>query len=151
MPGSKPGVAPYMAVGLSTIVHGVGSRRDIARNLQIIEDEHLVEQVAEKGRHLQKRLEDLRELDIVGDVRGIGLLGGVELVKDRATKELHDATLGVARNVWLAALGEGVIVRPLTGDVLAMSPPFVITTQQIDRMVDVLHASIETISKRLRG
>jgi predicted amidohydrolase len=38
MAGSKPGVAPYMAVGLSTIVHGVGSRRDIARNLQIIED-----------------------------------------------------------------------------------------------------------------
>ena len=121
------------------------------RNLQIIEDEHLVEQVAEKGAHLQQKLQDLRSLDLVGDVRGIGLLGGVELVKNRETKELFDVSLGVARNVWLAALGEGVIVRPLTGDVLAISPPFVISTQQIDRVVDVLHTSIETISKRLRG
>lgn len=121
------------------------------RNLQIIEDENLVEQVAEKGLHLQKILQELRSLDIVGDVRGLGLLGGVELVKDRDTKELFDVSLGAARNVWLAALAEGVIVRPLTGDVLAISPPFVITTQQIDRVVDVLHASIETISRRLRG
>jgi len=112
------------------------------RNLQIIEDENLVEQVAEKGAHLQQKLQDLRDLDIVGDVRGLGLLGAVELVKDKKTKELFDVAKGTARNVWLAALAEGVIVRPLTGDVLAISPPFVISTQQIDRIVDVLHGAI---------
>ena len=121
------------------------------RNLQIIEDEGLVEQVAKKGAHLQKKLQDLRGLDIVGDVRGIGLLGAVELVKDRQTKELFDASAGTARNVWLAALQEGVIVRPLTGDVLAISPPFVITEQQIDRIIDVLHTAIDAVSRRLRG
>src|SRR5881227_2329330 len=71
------------------------------RNLQIIEDEGLVEQVATKGAHLHQKLQELRGLDIVGDVRGIGLLGAVELVKDRQTKELFDASAGTARNVWL--------------------------------------------------
>jgi len=114
------------------------------RNLQIIEEENLVEQVAEKGAHLQQKLQDLRDLDIVGDVRGLGLLGAVELVKDKKTKELFDVAKGTARNVWLAALAQGVIVRPLTGDVLAISPPFVISTQQIDRIVDVLHDAIQS-------
>jgi len=121
------------------------------RNLQIIEDEGLVEQVATKGAHLHQKLQELRGLDIVGDVRGIGLLGAVELVKDRQTKELFDASAGTARNVWLAALQEGVIVRPLTGDVLAISPPFVITEQQIDRIIDVLHTAIDAVSARLQG
>src|SRR5206468_3266297 len=93
------------------------------RNLQIIEDEGLVEQVAKKGAHLQEKLQELRAHEIVGDVRGLGLLGAVELVKDRKTKELFDVSAGAARNVWLAALQEGVIVRPLTGDVVAISPP----------------------------
>ncbi len=121
------------------------------RNLQIIEDEGLVEQVASKGAHLQKKLQELRGHDIVGDVRGLGLLGGVELVKDKTTKELFDASLGAAQNVWIAALGEGVIVRPLTGDVLAISPPFVITEQQIDRIVDTLDTAIGAVSKKPLG
>ena len=121
------------------------------RNLQIIEDEGLVEQVAMRGSHLQKKLQELRRHDIVGDVRGIGLLGGVELVKDRETKELFDVSVGAARNVWLAAMQEGVIVRPLGGDVVAISPPFVISEQQIDRIVDALHTSIDAVSRKLRA
>src|SRR5206468_12824586 len=121
------------------------------RNLQIIEDEGLVEQVAKKGAHLQEKLQELRAHEIVGDVRGLGLLGAVELVKDRKTKELFDVSAGAARNVWLAALQEGVIVRPLTGDVVAISPPFVITEQQIDRIVETLHTAIDAVSCKLRG
>jgi adenosylmethionine-8-amino-7-oxononanoate aminotransferase len=70
-------------------------------------------------------------------------------VRDKKTKELFDASAGAARNVWIAALGEGVIVRPLTGDVLAISPPFVITEPQIDRIVDSLHTAIDAVSKTL--
>src|SRR2546427_11513140 len=121
------------------------------RNLQIIEEEGLVEQVAKKGAHLQEKLQELRAHEIVGDVRGLGLLGAVELVKDRKTKELFDVSAGAARNVWLAALQEGVIVRPLTGDVVAISPPFVITEQQIDRIVETLHTAIDAVSRKLRG
>jgi putrescine---pyruvate transaminase len=121
------------------------------RNLQILEEEHLVERAAEKGAYLQQRLQELRSHEIVGDVRGLGLLAGIELVRNRGTKEPFDASVGAARRVWLAALEEGVIVRPLTGDVLAMSPPFVISDEQIDRMVIVLDRAIEHVEKELKA
>jgi putrescine aminotransferase len=119
------------------------------RNLQILEEERLVERVAEKGAYLQRRLQELRAHEIVGDVRGLGLLGGIELVRDRESKQLFDASLGVARRVWLEALTSGVIVRPLGGDVIAISPPFVISEQQIDRIVEALDAAIGSVSKQL--
>jgi len=121
------------------------------RNLQIIEEESLVERVAESGAHLQRRLQELRSHEIVGDVRGLGLLGAVEFVRDRDSKQLFDPSAAVARRVWLAALDNGVIFRPLMGDVIATSPPFVITTKQIDRLVEVLDAAISTVSKELKA
>jgi len=120
------------------------------RNLQIIEEEGLVQRAAERGAYLQARLQELRRLDIVGDVRGLGLVAGVELVADKATKGLFDSSMGAARRVWLEALANGVIVRPLSGDVVAMSPPFVISEPEIDRIVDVLHSAIEKVGIELR-
>jgi adenosylmethionine-8-amino-7-oxononanoate aminotransferase len=120
------------------------------RNLQILEEERLVERVAENGAYLQRRLQELRSHEIVGDVRGIGLLGAVEFVRDRESKQLFDPSVGVARRVWLAALESGVIFRPLGGDVIATSPPFVISTKQIDRLVEVLDAAISSVSKELK-
>ena len=120
------------------------------RNLQILEEEGLVQRAAERGAYLQARLQELRRLDIVGDVRGLGLVAGVELVADKPTKRSFDASAGAARRVWLEALANGVIVRPLSGDVLAMSPPFVIGEREIDRIVDVLGRSIERVATQLR-
>lgn len=121
------------------------------RNLQILEEERLVERVAEKGAYLQRRLQELRSHEIVGDVRGLGLLGGIEFVRDRESKQLFDASVGVARRVWAAALESGVIVRPLGGDVIATSPPFVISEKQIDRLVEALDAAIGSVSKQLKA
>lgn len=121
------------------------------RNLRIIEDERLVERAAAMGAHLQRRLGDLREHEIVGDVRGLGLLGAVELVRDRNSMEPFDAAAGVGNRVWRAALAEGVIVRPLPGDVLAMSPPFVISEEQIDRLVAALGRAIAKVAKELKA
>ena len=120
------------------------------RNLQILEDEHLVPRAAEQGAYLLKRLQDLRSHEIVGDVRGLGLVAAIELVRDRATKELFETSAGAARRVWLASLEEGVIVRPLMGDVLAMSPPFVISNEQIDRLVSVLDRAVARVEKELK-
>lgn len=119
------------------------------RNLQILEEENLVEQVAERGAYLQGRLQSLRRHAIVGDVRGLGLLGGVELVKDRDSKELFDASSGAGRRVWLATLEHGVILRAVAGDVIAISPPFVITEEQIDQIVSALDAAIERVGEEL--
>jgi adenosylmethionine-8-amino-7-oxononanoate aminotransferase len=121
------------------------------RNLKIIEDERLVERAAEIGPYLQERLQQLRSHDIVGDVRGLGLVAGVEFVRDRETKEPFDVSLGVARRVWTAALEMGVIVRPLPGDVIALSPPFVITEREIDRAVAVLDQAVSKVATELRA
>jgi putrescine aminotransferase len=121
------------------------------RNLQIIEEERLVERVAENGAHLQRRLQELRSHEIVGDVRGLGLIAGVEFVRDRESKQLFDPASGIARRVWLTAMENGVIFRPLAGDVIATSPPFVITLEEIDRLVEVLDAAISTVSKQLKA
>jgi adenosylmethionine-8-amino-7-oxononanoate aminotransferase len=103
------------------------------------------------GAYLQRRMRGLRSHEIVGDVRGLGLLAGVEFVRDRASKEQFDPSLGVARRVWLAALANGVIFRPLGGDVIATSPPFVITEKQIDRLVDGLDAAIGSVENEVQA
>ena len=82
-------------------------------------------------------------------MRALGLLGAVELVSDRGTKASFDASLGVARRVWLATLEQGVIVRPLPGDVVAMSPPLVIREAELDHVVDVLDRAIERVAAEL--
>jgi putrescine---pyruvate transaminase len=118
-------------------------------NLRLIEEEGLVAKVAQSGRRLLERLHDVRKHEIVGDVRGLGLMAALEFVQDRATKAPFDPSAGVARKVWLAALEQGVIFRPLGGDVLAMSPPFVISDEQIDTAVGALDRAIQAVAKGL--
>ena len=120
------------------------------RNLRIIEDEGLLEQAAARGAYLLERLGELRRHELVGDVRGLGLVAGVELVADRATKKNFDPSAGVARRVWQETLASGAIVRPLSGDVLAMSPPFVITEAEIDRLVGALDTAVDRVGAELR-
>lgn len=119
------------------------------RNLELIEEEGLVGRAGALGKRLLARLEALRSHELVGDVRGFGLMAGVELVSDRATRAPFDASRGVGRRVQLAALEEGVIVRSLPGDVVAMCPPLVISEEQIDRVVEVLDQSIARVSAEL--
>lgn len=119
------------------------------RNLRIIEDEGLVQRAAEMGPRLLAALNRLRAHELVGDVRGLGLMAGVELVRDRPSKESFDPSRGVARKVWLAALEEGVIVRPLPGDVIGLSPPLVITESQIDLVVAGLDRAIGKVAATL--
>jgi putrescine aminotransferase len=119
------------------------------RNLRIIEDEGLVQRAAEMGPSLLVALNRLRAHELVGDVRGLGLMAGVELVRDRPSKASFDPSLGVARKVWLAALEEGVIVRPLPGDVIGLSPPLVITESQIERVVAGLDRAIGKVAATL--
>jgi len=118
-------------------------------NLGIIEREHLVERAAELGVRLAERLQGLLEEPMVGHVRSLGLIGGVELVKNRETKESYDASLTVARRVYLAALSEGVILRALPGDVIGICPPLPISEQELDKVMDTLRSAIATVQRDL--
>jgi adenosylmethionine-8-amino-7-oxononanoate aminotransferase len=102
------------------------------------------------GANLGRALEALRELKAVGDVRGIGLLWGVEFVADKASKRAFPAELNFAGRVGLAAAKRGLVLYPmqgcvdgLAGDHLLIAPPAVITAEQVTWAVEQLSAAIE--------
>jgi adenosylmethionine-8-amino-7-oxononanoate aminotransferase len=119
--------------------------------LDVIERERLVENAAVQGTYLEARLRDLTErLPIVGELRGRGLLWGMELVRDRATKEPLDKALRVSRRVYERGLQNGVVIYPSGGSVYAsdevlISPPLVVTAEDIDEIVARLARTLEAV------
>jgi adenosylmethionine-8-amino-7-oxononanoate aminotransferase len=117
-------------------------------NLAIIEREGLVEHAAQMGKYLLEQLETLRSLRYVGDVRGLGLLARVELVKDTATKESFAPADHVGDRVMAEARRRGLISRN-RGEVICIAPPLVIEKDEIDQLVGILRDSIEAITSTL--
>lgn len=117
------------------------------RNLDIFEREGLVERAAVLGRRLLDRLQTLRDLTVVGEVRGLGLMGGVELVEDQRTKA---PALGLGARVLAGARQRGLVTRMRAGqrgehpigDVICLAPPLVISEAQVDRIVEILREAI---------
>jgi adenosylmethionine-8-amino-7-oxononanoate aminotransferase len=118
--------------------------------IKYIRTHRLVERCGEMGRELHQRLEDLRELPWVGDVRGRGLLAGVELVADRESRRPFPAATRFAESVAAEALRQGLVLWPNaghleneTGDLLMLAPPFIIEQDQIGDMVATLANAIQ--------
>ena len=119
-------------------------------NLEILERERLVERCDDLGPHLQDGLRTLLAHPIVGDVRGVGLVAGLEFVRDKETREWFPRSASAATKVRDEALRRGVFVRPLAeGHVLGLAPPFVISPEQIDTIVRVLDESIDVVEREL--
>ena len=106
-------------------------------NLDILEREQLVSAAAMQGTRLQQGLKQLASLDHVGDVRGLGLMCGIELVEDKATKKAFDPKLGMAGRLLKACNAEGLVSR-YRGDIYCVAPPFVTTEAEIDRIVNII-------------
>lgn len=124
--------------------------------LKIIKRDKLVAAAAERGRQLFIGLEKLRRFPFIGDIRGAGMLAGVELVADRESKRPFDPELGVAGLFRRIALEAGVAVYPVSGlidgrqgDLFICSPPLVATEKDVDEIIDHLESSCETLSERL--
>jgi adenosylmethionine-8-amino-7-oxononanoate aminotransferase len=115
--------------------------------LSIIEREGLIEKGAGLGRYLEKQLSRLRDHANVAEIRGKGLLWAIELVRNRQTGEQYPLSADLTQRVMRAALERGVLFYfGGTGeyrDIICISPPFIITHEEIDLMVDVLEASID--------
>jgi putrescine---pyruvate transaminase len=116
------------------------------RNVQIIEDENLVERAAVEGKRLLAALEELYNLPNVGEVRGLGLMCGVELVADKSTKA---PALGLGVKVAREAMARGLLVRarpgsadPAMGDVLCLSPPLSTASEILEKIPQILRESI---------
>jgi adenosylmethionine-8-amino-7-oxononanoate aminotransferase len=136
-----------------TYSHGPVAAAVATEVLRILEDEDLVAASATKGERL---LADLRtrlgDHPHVGEVRGRGLLVGVELVEDRASRQPFPRRARVTEAVIRAARERGLLVYSGTGnangvdgDTILLGPPFVITDPELDRVVDRVADAIETV------
>ena len=117
-------------------------------NLDIIEREGLIAGVRRKAPYFARRLRSLESLPSVGEVRAVGLMGAVELVRDKATREPFPAETKVAQRVRAAALRRGVILRA-GQDLIAVCPPLVVTQAQIDVIVRVLGEAIAEVTAQV--
>lgn len=110
--------------------------------LQIIEDEDLVNQSARLGRHALDRGWALAErYDEIGDVRGRGLLLGIELVTDRSSRTPNP---GLAEQIMYAALRAGLSFKTTMGNILTLTPPLIATESHIDQAFDILANAFES-------
>ncbi|MEO8448604.1 MAG: aminotransferase class III-fold pyridoxal phosphate-dependent enzyme [Gemmatimonadota bacterium] len=120
--------------------------------LQYLKRHHLVARCAQMGTVLHQKLGALRGRSIVGDVRGRGLLAGIELVADQRTTAPFARREKVAERLTDAALEAGLVVWPnvghadgTNGDAVMVAPPFVITEAEIDEMVEKLGTAIDRV------
>lgn len=111
-------------------------------NLEIIERENLLEAAITTGEYLLRRLHELERHELVGEVRGIGMMFGIELVSDRATRRPLPTPPVPLPDVLRRETG--VIVRNC-GHSLVLSPPLVLTRSEGDRIVDALHSVLERL------
>jgi adenosylmethionine-8-amino-7-oxononanoate aminotransferase len=118
--------------------------------LRIIETEALVEASAVKGARLQDRLhETLDQEPAVGEIRGRGLLVGIELVADQTDRRpfprssrVTEAVLHLARQFGVLVYSSTGVADGVDGDLIVLGPPFIITDAEIDRIVEVLARAI---------
>jgi putrescine---pyruvate transaminase len=121
------------------------------RNVEIIEEEGLVERAAVMGKQLKAGLEELRDLAVVGEVRGLGMMCGIELVGDKATKA---PALGLAPKIGREAMARGLLVRPRAGsadppigDTICLAPPLMTPAEILDKIPQILRESIVAAMK----
>ncbi len=122
--------------------------------LEILEREQLVERAALQGEKLGKRLGRLLAHPNVGDVRGRGLLWGVELVADKATRAPFPAATGLTAKVVAAGIAHGVFVYPggvdPARDVITFGPPFTISDHELELAVDRFARALDSALERAR-
>ncbi|MEQ8666133.1 MAG: aspartate aminotransferase family protein [Rhodospirillales bacterium] len=128
--------------------HPVSTAVAIA-NIDLIKKEGLVEKVRdETGPYLAKKLAPLNDHPLVGEVRHMGMFGAIELVKDKATRELFSPNGDVGIIGRNACYAEGLIMRPVR-DSLVFSPPLCITIEQIDEMVEKLGRALDVTHEQV--
>ena len=117
----------------------------------------LIKRCARMGSLLHKSLRELSALPHVGDVRGRGLLAGVEFVKDKASRRPFSRSLKVAETFTEAAQAAGLVVWPNTGqadgtdgDLVMIGPPFIVTEDEIAEISRLFRSALETTFKKLR-
>ena len=133
--------------GYTTSGHPVATALAI-ENLNIIDERGLIDNAAQTGAVLQNALRSLSDHPLIGEVRGTGLIAGVELVADKATRRPFEPLGKVGAAVYERAHDYGLIVRGIQ-DTIAFCPPLIITPAQIDDIVDRFIQALDDVHKTL--
>ena len=161
-PISAVAVPPFMyeaieqaASGLGLFAHGLTySGHPVAaavadRNLALMEERGVMAHAARMGEYLQQKLVPLAEHPLVGDLRGIGLIAGLELAEvkssDPAERRAFDPSRKMGFKVAAACLDAGLVVRAIPGDVIAVCPPLIISEAQVDELVEKLVIGLDRV------
>ncbi len=123
--------------------------------LEYMTKHNLIAKAAEKGKQLLEQLNSLRDHPSVGDVRGKGLLTGLEFVKNKETKEPFDPSMNFSYQLQDILLQHGLSVYPIhafldgiRGDHIQIAPPFIVSSSQIDEIVTILDQSLNEIETK---
>lgn len=146
---ARPEIADALKPGehLSTFGGNPVSCAAAIANIDVMIDERLPQQSAEKGAHAIDRLTALAErYPVIGDVRGLGLMIGVELVEDRRSKE-PAAKVAAAVRAYCREHGVLVGVGGPFGNVVRIQPPLTIEPADLDRAIDVLDAALGAVGR----
>ncbi len=119
-------------------------------NIRILREERIVEQVkAKTAPYLQSRWRELAEHPLVGEARGVGMLGALELVKNKKTRERFAAP-GVGMLCREHCFRNGLVMRAV-GDTMIISPPLVINEEQIDELIDKARLCLDATAREALG
>ncbi|MEG1626643.1 aspartate aminotransferase family protein [Pseudomonas sp.] len=118
-------------------------------NLRILRDEKIIERVKEEtAPYLQKRLRELNDHPLVGEVRGLGMLGAIELVKDKESRTRYDGQ-GAGMICRQHCFDNGLIMRAV-GDTMIIAPPLVISREEIDELVEKARKCLDLTLEALK-
>ena len=131
------------SMGLTYFGHPVACAAAL-KNIEIIERERLLTNVATVGEAFHKEAQRLCALPLVGDVRGRGLMMAVDLVADKPTRAPLPGSANAGERVFKACVDNGVIVRPV-GDRIVLSPPIIISADQCVAVVDAIEDAISNL------
>jgi adenosylmethionine-8-amino-7-oxononanoate aminotransferase len=115
-------------------------------NIEIFERDKTLEGLQEKIAVLKQRLESFNDLPHVGEVRQLGFTVGIELVRDKKSKESYHIEERVGHRVIMEARYQGLIIRPL-GDIIVIMPPLSINIEDLERVVSIVYRSIREVTE----
>lgn len=120
----------------------------VIANIRYIQKHDLPGRANQLGQIVKKRLEELKKYPIVGDVRGEGLLWGIEFVADRETRKPFDSSIAPGIKIKKACRDRGLLIRA-ENDWLAFGPPLVILDSELDKLLQILEESIAAVSREI--
>jgi 4-aminobutyrate--pyruvate transaminase len=118
--------------------------------LKIYDEHRILDHVREVAPVMQQRLKDLGEHSLVGEARGIGLIGAIELIADKAARKNFDPSRKAGPKLVKIAEENGLIARSMVMDSIGFSPPLIITKNEVNEMFDRVAKSLDELAVQLR-